>query len=150
VDPYTSVMRPGWSSFIATAYRTCVRYASRLLELVDRLRPVVLQQARQRPVGQETAPGLAGGAVVRLVVGVDDPLHRRSAPWARLAVLAVHRHVGPERRHLLRPPPPHLGPQLLGPAGQAVLDGPVEPLQLLFCHRPDRKSTRLNSSHVKI
>src|SRR5690606_26591632 len=95
VDPYTSVTRPGWSRSIATPYRTCLRYARRPLELVDGLRPVVLQQARQRPVGQETAPGLAGGAVVRLVVGVDDPLHRRSAPWARLAVLAVHRHVGP-------------------------------------------------------
>src|SRR6185369_13125563 len=46
---------------------------------VDRPRPVVLEQARQRPVGEQAALGLAHRAVVALVRGVDDALHRRAA-----------------------------------------------------------------------
>src|SRR5678810_509334 len=49
--------------------------ASPLLELLETLRPVLLEQPRQRAVGEQAAFGLAGRAVVRLVVGVDDALH---------------------------------------------------------------------------
>ena len=44
-------------------------------------------------------------AVVRLVLGVDDALHRRAAHRARLAVAAVHRHAVAERGDLLREAP---------------------------------------------
>ena len=48
------------------------------------------------------AAGLAARAVVGLVLGVDDALHRRAADGARLAEAAVHRHLRPERGDLLR------------------------------------------------
>ena len=65
------------------------------------LRPVAVEQARQRAIGEQLAAGLAGRAVVGLVLGVADALHRRAADRARLAVLAVHRHLRAERGHLL-------------------------------------------------
>ena len=73
-----------------------------LLELLQRLRPVAAQQLRERAVGEELAARLAGRAVVRLVLRVDDPLDRRPADGTRLAVAAVHGHPLAERGHLLR------------------------------------------------
>ena len=42
------------------------------------------QEARERAVGEQASAGLARRAVVRLVVGVDDPLDRRAARGAGL------------------------------------------------------------------
>ena len=52
----------------------------------------------------EPATGLAGGAVVHFVFGVADPLDRRPADRARLAVPAVHGHPLPKCSDLLREP----------------------------------------------
>ena len=46
------------------------------LQLFQALRPIGLEQPRKRPVGEKPTPGLTGRAVVRLVPGVDDALHR--------------------------------------------------------------------------
>ena len=89
------------------------------LQLVDVARPARLQQPRQRAVRQHAAAGLAARAVVRLVVGIDDALHRRAAHGAGLAVAAVHRHVVAERRHLLPESRAGLGAQPVGPLGRA-------------------------------
>ena len=89
-----------------------------VLEFVDAARPVRLEQAGQRAVGEQLAAGLAGGAVVALVGGVPDALHRRAARRARLAVLAVHGHLGVERGHLLRELLAALGAQQLHPLGE--------------------------------
>src|SRR4051812_7360537 len=70
------------------------------LEVVDRLRPVVLQQPGERSVREELSARLAPRAVVGLVLGVDDALDRRLADRAGLPVLAMHREVLPERRDL--------------------------------------------------
>src|SRR5512134_1696961 len=53
-----------------------------LTDVVDRLGPVVLEQARERPVREQLPPGLAARAVVARVLGVDDPLDRRPADRA--------------------------------------------------------------------
>ena len=58
------------------------------------------------------------GAVVGLVLGVDDALHRRAAVGAGLAEAAVHRHPVAEGRHLLREAVAGLGAQPLGPLGE--------------------------------
>src|SRR4051794_27431689 len=79
-----------------------------LSQLVDRPRPVASQQAAERAAGEEAAAGLAAGAVVGLVLGVADALHGGAAYGAGLAVAPVHRHLGAERRHLLREPIPRL------------------------------------------
>src|SRR5207248_5900397 len=42
-----------------------------LLPLVERLRPVGMEQPRERAVGEHPAAGLAARAVVGLVLGVD-------------------------------------------------------------------------------
>ena len=53
-------------------------------QLVKGLRPVILQQLRERAVGEQPAFGLAHRAIVDLVLAVDDALHRlcRSAGTA--------------------------------------------------------------------
>src|SRR5256885_17132189 len=45
-------------------------------KIINRLRPVPMQQSRERPVGEQLAAGLAARAVVRLVLCVDDALDR--------------------------------------------------------------------------
>ena len=60
------------------------------LDVVDGARPVVLEQAGHRAVGQNAAARLAARAVVRLVVGVADPLDGRAADRTRLPEAAVH------------------------------------------------------------
>ncbi len=57
----------------------------------------------KRAVGEHLASGLAARAVVRLVVGVDDALHRRTAIGARQAEAAMHRHRRVKGGDLLRP-----------------------------------------------
>src|SRR2546423_3502892 len=44
-------------------------------QLVDRLRPVAMQQPRQGPIRQQASSGLATGTVIRLILCVDDTLH---------------------------------------------------------------------------
>ncbi len=66
------------------------------LQLVQVSRPVILEQARERPIGEDTALGLATGAVVGLVVGVADPLQRYGADRAVLAITAMYGHLRTE------------------------------------------------------
>ena len=67
-----------------------------LVQLVEAPGPVLLEEPRQRPVRQEAPLGLAGRAVVRLVVGVDDALDLRAAHRTGLAELAVDGEFGAE------------------------------------------------------
>src|SRR5215831_3684784 len=80
-------------SVVSTARRSVtLRAADSFIgsvELVDVLRPALVEQAGKRPVGEDLPASLAAGAVVRFVLGVDDALHRRAARRAGLAVLAV-------------------------------------------------------------
>src|SRR6185503_11504730 len=71
-------------------------------ELVDRARPALLQQPRQRAVGEDPSAGLAARAVVGFILRVDDALNRRAADRAGLAVAPVHRHLLAEGGHLFR------------------------------------------------
>jgi hypothetical protein len=50
--------------------------STQLRHCFKRLGPVCLQQAGERAVGEQLAAGLAGRAIVRLVLRVDDPLDR--------------------------------------------------------------------------
>ena len=85
------------------------------LELLERARPVAVQEPRQRAIGEQSAAGLAGRAVVRLVLGIDDALHGRAAAGAGLTVAAVHRHAVAKRRHLLGETRARLGTEALDP-----------------------------------
>src|SRR5438270_4173227 len=91
------------------------------LQFLDRPRPVVFEQAGERPVGQNFTAGLAAGAVVRFVVGIHDPLNLRAADRARLAEFAVDRHVGTEGGHFLRPAVAGFGPLALQPVTECLL-----------------------------
>ena len=102
-----------------------------LLELLERPRPVAVQQPRQRAVGEQPAAGLAARAVVGLVLGVDDALHRRAADRAGLAEAAVHRHPRAERRDLLGEAVADLGAQPLGPLAEHGARGAVQPRDLV-------------------
>src|SRR5262245_53841827 len=106
-----------------------------LLELLEAFRPILLEQPRQRAVGEQAALGLAGRAVVRLVVGVDDALYRRAAHRARHAELAVDGHLGPERRHLVGEAVADLVAHALGPQVQRVDARAVEARDLVVGDR---------------
>ena len=73
------------------------------------------KQARQRAIGQDSAAGLAAGAVVRLAVGIADSLHRSAADRARLAEPAVHGHAGTKRSDTFGKAVAGLGPKPLDP-----------------------------------
>src|SRR5687768_613066 len=88
------------------------------LELLDRSRPVSLQESRQGAVGQDLAAGLAARAVVGLVVGVPNALHPRSADRARFLISAMHGHLRAECRHLFRKAITRLGAKSIGPLNQ--------------------------------
>src|SRR5262245_22229885 len=73
-----------------------------LLQILESLRPVRLEQSRQRAIGEQPPRGLAFRAVVAFVFRVDDALHRRAAHRTRLLVFAVHRHLVVERGDFCR------------------------------------------------
>src|SRR6266487_5495923 len=79
------------------------------LPLLERSRPIPLQEPRHGAVGEYSSIRLAAGAVVHLVRGVTNALHRRAAGRAGLAVATVHRHLRPERGHVLGEPVPDVG-----------------------------------------
>src|SRR3972149_2959018 len=103
-----------------------------LLELFQTLRPVFPQQARGRAVREELSAGLAARAVVRLVLGVGDPLDGSRAHGTGVPVPAVDRHFRPESGYLLREVVARVPAQLIGPLDQGLPRRAVEPLGLLF------------------
>src|ERR1700675_2445892 len=62
-------------------------------ELVDRARPILLQQSRQGAVREQLPVGLAARAIIRLIVGVPNALYGRTTDRAWLTELAVHSHL---------------------------------------------------------
>ena len=86
--------------------------------LVDVAGPVVLEQAGQAPVGQHPPAGLAPRTVVRLVLGVADALHRRTAHRAWLPEAPVHRHRVVKGGDLLGESIAGLGAEPIGPFGE--------------------------------
>ena len=64
-----------------------------LFEFPQRPGPVALQESRERPVREESPAGLAAGAVVRFVTGIDDSLDGSPAHRARLTEAAVDSHA---------------------------------------------------------
>ena len=85
------------------------------LELLERLRPVILEQPRQPAIGEQLAAGLAGRAVVGFVGRVLNALNRRAAHRTRLAVASVRGHAVAKRRDLLGKFLAGLGDQLVAP-----------------------------------
>src|SRR5690349_10153655 len=100
------------------------------LELVDRLRPVDIQEARERTVREQAAAGLAARAVVRLVLRVHDALHRRAAVGAGEIEAAVHGHLRTKGRDFLRKLLASFLAQPLDPFVQHRLRGLKEALDL--------------------
>src|SRR4030095_14805999 len=109
---------------------------SSLFHFLESARPIGLEQHRERAVGEETAVGLAAGAVVRLVLGVYDALHRRAADRAGLAEAAMDGHLRPEGCDLLGQAVPGLLAQTLDPLGQCGARGREEALDLTIIQAP--------------
>src|SRR5262249_36144807 len=105
--------------------------APTLLEGVDGTGPVVVEQTRQRAVGEQLPTGLTARAVVGLVLGVHDPLHRRATGRTRLAIATVHRHPGPERGHTLGKVAARLRADTVDPFAKHRTRGGVEPRHLV-------------------
>src|SRR5213595_1882507 len=73
---------------------------ARRLVFVERSREAVVQQLRQRSIGETPAAGLAARAVIAFVFRVDDALHGFTANRAWFAKASMDCHLRPERRHL--------------------------------------------------
>src|SRR5439155_464197 len=93
--------------------------------LLEAPRPVVLEEPGERAVGEEHAARLAAGAVVGLVLGVDDALHGRAAVGTGLAVAPMDGHAVAEGGHLLGEAVARLRAQAFGPLLQRRLRGPA-------------------------
>src|SRR5439155_12065864 len=104
--------------------------ATNLFHLLERPRPVLFHESRERSVGEELSSGLAPRAIVGLVFRVRDPLYRSAAIGAGLAVTAVDRHARAEGGHALRKAIARLAPQPFRPIGERFLRGREEPLEL--------------------
>ena len=90
-------------------------FFSALLEFVEMGGPIVLEQSRKRAIGEDLSASLATGAIVRLVVGIANPLHRRTAHRTGLPVLSVNGHLRSKRRHALGKAVVAFGAEALGP-----------------------------------
>src|SRR4029079_10409145 len=114
-----------------------------LLPFFNGPRPIVLEQPRQRAIGEQLAAGLATWAVVALVFSMHDPLDRRAANGARLSKTPVNCHFRTKCSHLLWKLFGCLGGQSLGPATQHVPNSVVECRDLLIrqatCERDGRQ-----------
>src|SRR5436309_12805945 len=91
------------------------------------LRPILLEQQRQRTVGEQLAAGLAAGTVVRLVVRVTNPLHLRAADRTRTAELSMHGHAGPKGGNIFREPFAGFRQKRADPVGERLLSGAMQP-----------------------
>src|SRR5262249_26167175 len=100
-------------------------------QLVDRSRPVLPEEPRQRPIGEDPPPGLATGAVVRFVVGIADSLNRRAAVRARLIEPPVHGHFLMKCRDVLGEAVSGLGPQPRDPLLQHRSAGLMQAINFL-------------------
>src|ERR671910_760809 len=103
----------------------------RLFYLINRPRPILFQQPRHRSVRQQPSAGLTPRAVVRLVVGVADPLYRCTADRARKLVSTVHCHAFPKGGHLLGELLPLFLPQPGNPMLERRSRGMVEAVDLV-------------------
>src|SRR5262249_18707171 len=102
------------------------------LELFWRLRPILLQQHRERTIREQLAARLAARTVIRLVIGITNALYFASAHRTGLFEFPMHGHLGPERGYVLRKTVAGFPPQELDPVAECFLRGAVQPLDLLL------------------
>src|SRR5205085_9035804 len=105
---------------------------SPLFPFFDGSRPIVLEQPRQRAIGEQLAAGLTARAVVTLVFGVHDPLDRCPTGSARLSKSTVNGHVRTKGGDFFREPLRCFISQSLRPTGKHILHRIVEASDLLI------------------
>src|SRR5487761_172288 len=129
----------------ARGYRLTNRDSSPLarFHLVQGARPILMQKARERAVGEQAASGLAPRTIVSLVVRMPNPLNRGAASRTRQSIAAMHRHLGSKRGHLFRERTSGFRAQAIGPFDERGAGGVVKPRELrlaqLLRHRDWRK-----------
>src|SRR5689334_13916961 len=97
-----------------------------VLQLLQAPGPILAQQPGHAAVREEPPVGLAGGAIVGLVVGIADPLNRSAAHGTRLAEASMHGHALPKCGHGLRKAGSRLHPKSLSPLSQYILGRSVK------------------------
>src|SRR5882724_4005680 len=121
-DSRVSLIDPGWVRTKPTSGRCCELSAPlERFQFVQRAWPIGAQQSRQTAIRENLAARLAAGAIIRLFISVADAQHFFTAPWAWLAIAAVHRHAFAESRHLLWKFPLRCGQQPVRPELQCTL-----------------------------
>src|SRR5438067_73596 len=105
-------------------------------QFVDRLRPILFEQARQRAVGEQLTVGLAARTIVGLVVGVADALDGRAADGARFSKFSVHGHLIAERGDLRREIAGRFRSQTIGPFDEHYTRRVEQASNLFFTEAP--------------
>lgn len=95
-------------------------------------RPVLSQQSGESSVGQKSPSGLAGWAIIRFILGVDNSLNWRPAFRTRFAETAMYRHLVPESRDLFRKVSLRVFSKRSYPEPECLLYGVVQPPSLVF------------------
>jgi len=99
-------------------------------QLVEGAGPICAEEPGQASVCEDLSPGLALGAVVRLVVGVADALYVLSAGWAGLSETAVDGHVVAEGGDFFGEVAAGFGVEAIDPELERVPGGCEESLPL--------------------
>src|SRR5436305_11157402 len=105
-------------------------------QFVDRLRPILFEQARQRAVGEELTVGLAARTIIGLVVGVADTLDGRAADRARFSEFSVDGHLVAERGDLGREIAGRFRSQTIGPFDEHYTRRVEQASNLFFTEAP--------------
>ena len=112
-----------------TARTSC--YA-RLLPFLNRFRPVGFQKTRECTVCEELAVRLAGGAIICLILRMDDALYWIAADRTGLPVSSVDSHAVPECSNVFRKAGPRFSSHTIDPSFQDALSGLEEALNLII------------------
>src|SRR5688572_6858863 len=118
------------------------------VELVDRARPVLLQETGQCTVGEQSSLSLAARAIVRFVARIPNPLNRTRANRTRLPVATVNRHPLAESSDLFRKAVPRGLTKTLDPLEER-LTSRVEKCRYLVIGQTARQPQRRQAGAVK-
>src|SRR5918993_184425 len=108
------------------------RRAFSLLHFINRPGPILFQQPRHGAICKQSSTRLTPRAVIRLVVGVADPLDRCTAYGTRKLVPSMNCHAFAKGGQLLGKLLPLFLPQLGNPVLERRSRGMVQALDLLI------------------
>ena len=104
--------------------------------------PILFEQSRQRPVGQDPPAGLTSRTVIGFTIGVPDSLKRAPADRTRLAEPAMDGHFGTEGGHILGERVARLGAKPIKPFLEHLTGRLIKPAAFVGRQLPGEREGR--------